>query len=144
MPALRSTGDREAAYKEMRASLPAHKMKYSAGKNIVLQFKNRPDLEAGAVALAAAGIATTPDEDWAHRAITRDVAWGIPLPEDLDPAMAGKTLYAWPDSLIAPISFSQVALAARGEDTARYAEFWRDPTPRSTSSSARTTCSSTC
>jgi methionyl-tRNA synthetase len=130
LPALRVSGDREAAYKELRASLPAHKMKYSAGKNIVLQFKNRPDAEVGAAALAAAGIATTPDDDWAHRSITRDVAWGLPLPDDLDPEMAGKTLYVWPDSLIAPISFSQVALAARGEDTSRYAEFWRDPDAR--------------
>jgi methionyl-tRNA synthetase len=130
LPALRFTGDREAAYKELRATLPAHKMKYSAGKNIVLQFKNRPDLEVGAAVLATAGIATTPDDDWAHRSITRDVAWGLPLPDDLDPEMAGKTLYVWPDSLIAPISFSQVALAARGDSIERYAEFWRDPDAR--------------
>jgi len=32
------------------------------------------------------------------------VSWGIPLPDDLDPEMAGKTLYVWPDSLIAPMS----------------------------------------
>jgi len=36
----------------------------------------------------------------------------------------------WPDSLIAPISFSKVALAARGDDPERYAEFWRDPDAR--------------
>jgi methionyl-tRNA synthetase len=130
LPGLRFAGDREAAYKELRASLPPHKMKYTAGKNIALQFKNRPDAEAGAAALAAAGIASTPDDDWAHRSITRDVGWGIPLPADLDPEMAGKTLYVWPDSLIAPISFSQVALAARGEPADRYAEFWRDPDAR--------------
>lgn len=130
LPGLRFAGDREAAYKELRASLPPHKMKYTAGKNIALQFKNRPDAEAGAAALAAAGIASTPDDDWAHRSITRDVSWGIPLPDDLDPEMAGKTLYVWPDSLIAPISFSQVALAARGEPVERYAEFWRDPDAR--------------
>jgi methionyl-tRNA synthetase len=130
LPGVRFAGDREAAYKELRASLPPHKMKYTAGKNIALQFKNRPGAEAGAAALAAAGIASTPDDDWAHRSITRDVSWGIPLPDDLDPEMAGKTLYVWPDSLIAPISFSQVALAARGEPPERYAEFWRDPDAR--------------
>src|SRR5215468_2052306 len=130
LPGLRFAGDREAAYKELRASLPPHKMKYTAGKNIALQFKNRPDAEAGAAALAAAGIASTPDDDWAHRSITRDVSWGLPLPDDLDPEMAGKTLYVWPDSLIAPISFSQVALAARGEPVERYAEFWHDPDAR--------------
>jgi methionyl-tRNA synthetase len=130
LPALRIAGDREAAYKELRATLPAHKMKYSAGKNIVAQFKNRGDLELAAAALAAAGIPSALDDDWAHRSITRDVSWGIPVPPDLDPELAGKTLYVWPDSLIAPISFSRVALAARGEDPERYAEFWRDPEAR--------------
>jgi methionyl-tRNA synthetase len=130
LPALRFAGDREAAYKAMRQALPPHKMKYSAGKNIVVQLKNRADLETAAAALAGAGIATELDDSWAHRSITRDVSWGIPLPDDLDPDLAGKTLYVWPDSLIAPISFSQVALAARGDDPARYAEFWRDPEAR--------------
>ena len=130
LPALRLAGDREQAYKAMRATLPPHKMKYSAGKNIVVQFKTRPDLESAAAALAAAGIATELDDGWAHRSITRDVSWGIPLPGDLDPELAGKTLYVWPDSLIAPISFTKVALTARGDDPERYAEFWRDPEAR--------------
>jgi methionyl-tRNA synthetase len=66
-------------------------------------------------------------DEWAHRSITRDVAWGIPVPTDLDPDLVGKTLYVWPDSLIAPISFTEVALANKGEDPARQADFWRDP-----------------
>jgi len=46
------------------------------------------------------------------------------------PDMAGKTLYVWPDSLIAPISFSQVALAQQGRDPGVSAEFWKDPDAR--------------
>jgi len=34
LPGVRFAGDREAAYKELRATLPPHKMKYTAGKNI--------------------------------------------------------------------------------------------------------------
>ena len=37
------------------------------------------------VSISGAGIPSEPVEDWAHRAITRDVSWGIPVPEDLDP-----------------------------------------------------------
>src|SRR5690606_84430 len=44
--------------------------------------------------------------------------------------LAGKTLYVWPDSLIAPISFSQLALQHKGEDKQRYTEFWNDPDAR--------------
>jgi methionyl-tRNA synthetase len=96
----------------------------------VLQFENKPDLETGRAALAAQGIASVYADEWGHRAITRDIAWGIPVPEDIDPELVGKTLYVWPDSLIAPIAFSQVALRERGEDPARYADYWRDPASR--------------
>jgi methionyl-tRNA synthetase len=66
-------------------------------------------------------------DGWAHRSITRDVSWGIQLPKDLDPEMEGKTLYVWPDSLIAPISFSKVALKNQGRDINEYERFWKDP-----------------
>lgn len=130
LPSVRFAREHEAAYKELRATLPAHKMKYSPGKSIILQFGNRGEMDAARPVLAAAGIETALVDEWARRSITRDVAWGIPLPPELGPDMAGKTLYVWPDSLIAPISFSQVALVARGEDPARHADFWRDPEAR--------------
>lgn len=130
LPSLRFDKVHEAAYKAIAATLPAHKSKYGLGKKVVLQFEDRGDLDRGKELLDAAAIPSAWVDDWAHRSITRDVSWGLPLPSDLDPDMVGKTLYVWPDSLIAPISFSQVALAASGRDPARYAEFWKDPAAR--------------
>jgi methionyl-tRNA synthetase len=132
LPSLRIDGEAEARYKELKASLPAHKSKYAPGKQLVLQFGNKVDHEAGRRALAAAGIPAAVADEWAHRSITRDIAWGIPVPADLDPDLAGKTLYVWPDSLIAPIAFTQVALAERGLDPEGYAAYWRDPAARVT------------
>ncbi|MEQ1568325.1 MAG: class I tRNA ligase family protein [Myxococcota bacterium] len=129
-PALRFDRTSEDRYKELASTLPAHKMKYGLNKKLVLQFNDRPALEAGRAALEAQGIPCEWVDDWAHRSITRDVAWGLPLPVDLDPDMAGKTLYVWPDSLIAPISFTQVALAQSGRDPADYVKFWCDPSAR--------------
>lgn len=129
LPACRFPNDFETSYKAMKATLPKHKSRYAPGKQVVLQFETGVDLEAGVATLKASGIVAVPMDEWAHRAITRDIAWGIPVP-DLDPELAGKTLYVWPDSLIAPISFSQVALAQRGEDPARYEDFWKDPEAR--------------
>jgi methionyl-tRNA synthetase len=129
LPALRIDGADEARYKDLKASLPAHKSKYAPGKKVVLQFGNKADLEAGREALAKQGIASAIADEWGHRSITRDIAWGIPVP-DIDPDLAGKTLYVWPDSLIAPIAFSQVALAQKGIDPARHADYWRDPEAR--------------
>jgi methionyl-tRNA synthetase len=130
LPSLRFAGEHEAAYKELKASLPKHKSKYALGKRVVLQFANRADCDAARARLVEAGIPAELAHDWAHRAITRDVAWGLPVPPELDPELVGKTLYVWPDSLIAPISFSQVALVQKGVDPARADEFWRDPAAR--------------
>jgi len=79
------------------------------------------------VELERAGVPSVLADRWAHRSITRDVAWGVPLPADVDPDMEGKTLYVWAESLIAPLAFTQVALSRRGEDPARFVEFWKNP-----------------
>jgi methionyl-tRNA synthetase len=130
LPSLRFDNIHEDRYKEIKAALPRHKSKYALGKKILLQFENKDDLNRGRAELQRNDIPSELADGWAHRSITRDVAWGIPLPADLDPDMAGKTLYVWPDSLIAPISFSKVALIEKGADPARSDEFWRDPEAR--------------
>jgi methionyl-tRNA synthetase len=84
-------------------------------------------MESGLKIFKDKGIECTLMDAWSHRSITRDVAWGIPFPPDVDPNMEGKTLYVWPDSLIAPISFSQVALKQKGRDPEEYKKFWLDP-----------------
>jgi methionyl-tRNA synthetase len=128
-PSLRFARDQEAAYKAL-AGLPPHKRKYAAGGQVVLQFESKPDLASGKAALAAAGIAGEIVDEWAKRSITRDTPWGVPIPADFDADLAGKTLYVWPDSLLAPISFCKVALAQSGRDPEQYAAFWHDPAAR--------------
>ncbi|WP_437975122.1 class I tRNA ligase family protein [Sorangium sp. So ce295] len=130
MPSLRFEAELAPTYKEIKASLPKHKAKFTQDRKVLLQLGSKPEMEEARAALARHGVPSEPVEDWAHRAITRDVAWGLSLPVDLDPELCGKTLYVWPDSLIAPIAFSQVALARRGVDPARYVDFWCDPEAR--------------
>jgi methionyl-tRNA synthetase len=130
LPALQFSNSSEEKYKELKATLPKHKSKYAAGKKIVCQFEDKASLSVGRSALEAAGIECEWLDGWAHRSITRDVSWGIPMPPELDPELVGKTLYVWPDSLIAPISFSQVALQQKGLDSQIYREFWQDPDAR--------------
>lgn len=126
LPAIRIDRAREEKYKQCKAALPKHKSKYTPDKRVLLQFENKPDLETARAKLSEQGIASEYADEWGHRSITRDIAWGIPVP-DIDPDLAGKTLYVWPDSLIAPISFTKVALVNKGRDPEEYAEFWRDP-----------------
>lgn len=127
LPALSFSNTFEPKYKELKETLPKHKSKYAPGKKVQLQFDNKADLASAKEVLVKSEIDSELVDGWAHRSISRDVSWGIPLPEDIDPEMRGKTLYVWPDSLIAPIAFTQAALAAKGESINRYEEFWTDP-----------------
>jgi methionyl-tRNA synthetase len=127
LPALAFANTFEEKYKGIKATLPKHKSKYAAGKKVQLQFESKADFESARAELAKLGIENQILDGWAHRSISRDVAWGIPMPADIDPEMKGKTLYVWPDSLIAPIAFTQVALLAKGKDPEDYKKFWTDP-----------------
>ncbi len=127
LPRLRFDKAHEAEVKAIRKDLPKHKWQYAKGGQVVLQFGNKPDRAVGIEALGAIGVDTELDNGWALRSITRDVSWGIPVPEDLDPDLVGKTLYVWPDSLIAPITFTKVALEQKGLDPDEVDAFWKDP-----------------
>jgi methionyl-tRNA synthetase len=130
LPSARFDAEHEARYKELKDTLPKHKSRYAPGKKVALQFGSKADMATGQARLAEAGIKSEPVDGWAHRAITRDVAWGIPVPPELDADMVGKTLYVWPDSLIAPLSFTQVALQQKGRSPSEYEAFWKNPATR--------------
>jgi methionyl-tRNA synthetase len=115
MHSVRFARELEDAYKAMKALLPNHKQKYTAGKQVLLQFENKADRALGEKALAAAAIPNEHADEWAQRSISREIAWGIPI--EGEPELLGETLYVWPDSLIAPIAFTQVALKNRGDDS---------------------------
>ena len=124
-PSIQFSQDLEDKYKEIKAELPKHKSRYSTGRQIVAQFSNLADLETAKNLLAKNSIEAKNYDSWAFRAITRDVKWGIPLPEEIDSKMKGKTFYVWPESLVAPISFSQTALKERSNQT--YKDYWCNP-----------------
>lgn len=126
-PAVQFDNTHEPAFKELRPTLPKHKSRYAPGKKVVVQFESQEDFKIGSAMLKDKGIACENMDAWAHRSITRDVSWGIPVPEEIDPEMKNKTLYVWPDSLIAPISFTKVALKKAGRDPKEYERFWKDP-----------------
>lgn len=58
-----------------------------------------------------------------ERAMTRDIAWGIPVPLD-DPEARGKVLFVWFDAPIGYISFTETLCAQRGDS---YQRWWADP-----------------
>jgi methionyl-tRNA synthetase len=128
LPSLSFSSESEDAFKALQAQLPKHKRRYAPGKKIVAQFDTLQSLKDAQSVLSDHNIPTELVDGWAHRSITRDVSWGIPLPEGLDPSLQGKTLYVWPDSLIAPLSFSKVALSKmkKPDEHGSFSEYWCD------------------
>ena len=124
LPSFIFSNQHEATFKDFKNSLPEHKSRYAPGKNIAIQFFNKSDLEKARQVFSEHQIPTELQDGWAHRSITRDVSWGLPIPTDEDPSMAGKTLYVWPESLIAPISFTQVALKKKNLAPETYKDYW--------------------
>lgn len=125
-PSIIFANTNEETFKSLKDELPKHKSRYAPGKKIVVQFESLAELKQGKDLLANKGVESELVDGWAHRSITRDVAWGIPVPSDIDPAMANKSLYVWPESLIAPISFTKVALKKKGLDPQAYSDYWND------------------
>ncbi len=129
-PAFQFDNTHEPKFKEIRPTLPKHKSRYAPGKKVVVQFESMTDFKTGMKLIMDAGINVQVLDGWAKRSITRDLSWGIPVPTEIDPEMKGKTLYVWPDSLIAPISFTKAALKAKGRKIEEYERFWKDPEAR--------------
>jgi methionyl-tRNA synthetase len=125
-PTVAFTNKSEPDYKEIKGDLPPHKSKYAAGRKVAVSFDSLEDFAIGKKALEEKGIECETLDGWAYRSITRDVNWGIPVPSNIDESMKGKTLYVWPESLIAPISFTKVALKNSGRDPQEYEKFWKD------------------
>jgi methionyl-tRNA synthetase len=59
-------------------------------------------------------------KDLQPRPITRDMRWGVPVPEDLAGGEEGKVLYVWFDAPIGYVSFTREWAEQRGEP-----ELWR-------------------
>ncbi len=60
------------------------------------------------------------------RPITRDLAWGIPVPEELAGDEAGKVLYVWFDAPIGYISMTKEWARREGTPDA-WRDYWMDP-----------------
>ena len=61
-----------------------------------------------------------------ERSMTRDIAWGVPVPLD-DPDAQGKVLYVWFDAPIGYMSFTAAWCAKHEGDWQAYAKWWCDP-----------------
>ncbi len=68
-------------------------------------------------------------KDLHERPITRDMSWGVPVPEDRAQGETGKVLYVWFDAPIGYLSFTKEWAEQAGRPEA-WRDYWKDPETR--------------
>ncbi|MFO0972919.1 MAG: methionine--tRNA ligase [Phycisphaerae bacterium] len=66
------------------------------------------------------------NEGLPERAMTRDLAWGVPVPL-AEPDAANKVLYVWFDAPIGYVTFTAELCRRRGEPVEAYRDWWCNP-----------------
>lgn len=128
-PILYVKNDFMEAYQAIAPQLPPHRLNTEANKtSFALEFE---ELELRETAQKLLG-----DHDIRFRAgktlvpfrLTGNIEWGVPAPvlEGED----GLTIWVWPESLWAPISFTQAYLESVGKDPEQWKDFWCSPDAR--------------
>ena len=124
-PVIYIQNDYRAAFDEIAAGLPSHTVIEPQGNqtSFSVAFEGWEDRDRAREALEAAGVRFRTGKTLLPFRITGNIDWGVPAPDLED--VSGLTVWVWPESLWAPISFTQTVLAEAPKD--RYSSTdWRD------------------
>ena len=106
-----------------KRKLPAFEMREDKNKSsAVLVFKSLREREEACQTLAENAIRYRTGKTLVPFRLTGNIEWGVPAPslEGLD----GLTVWVWPESLWAPISFTKCVLEQHGEDPDAWKQWW--------------------
>ena len=114
-------------YKAISNKLPKHE--HSDLENIknsfTITFDTLKDREQACLILTNHNIRYRTGKTLVPLRLTGNIEWGVKAPS-LE-GEEGLTVWVWPESLWAPISFTKAYFKAKGESEDRYKEFWCDP-----------------
>lgn len=114
------------AYKEIENQLPAHEYRApEKGKqSFEIEFETIGARDTARTILSNAGIRFRTGKTLVPFRISGNVEWGIPIPE-MD-GVDGLTVWVWPESLWAPISFTLAYNDSRGLPRSDWRKYWCD------------------
>lgn len=122
-PVIYIMNDFREKYEELKNSLEPHELVEEPKKtSFTIVFKALEDREKSCDVLSAAGIRFRTGKTLVPFRLTGNIDWGVPAPvlEDEDPL----TVWVWPESLWAPISFTQAYLGSAGRSPEEWKDFW--------------------
>ncbi len=123
-PVIYIKNDLLEAYREIADKLPEHTYhEAEKGKqSFEVEFKDIDARDAARDVLGEAGIRFRTGKALVPFRISGNIDWGVAVPE-ID-GVKGLTVWCWPESLWAPISFSIAALDAMGKPRDEYKKYW--------------------
>lgn len=119
--------DQRQAYEALAAQLPPHQLREPEGnkQSFEIEFADIEARDEARTALAEAGIRFRPGKALVPFRITGNIEWGVPAP--VIDGVEGLTVWCWPESLWAPISFTIAANDQRGLPREEWLGFWCSP-----------------
>lgn len=123
-PVIYIKNELEETYRALADSLPAHTF-HTAEKgkqSFSIEFETIEDRDAARDALFSAGIRIRTGKALVPFRMSGNIEWGVKVPamEGVD----GLTIWVWPESLWAPVSFSVAALEKQGLPASAVRDFW--------------------
>ena len=108
------------------ASLPEYKLDDDGkSSSVKMVFERLRDREKACATLSAEGIRYRTGKTIVPFRLTGNMEWGVPAPE-LE-GLSGLTVWVWPESLWAPISFTDTFLSMKGSPEGEWKKWWADP-----------------
>lgn len=113
----------EEKYINLKTSMPEHKYLEEAKKpSFTIEFKTLSECDEACRILTQNGIRYRTGKTLVPFRLTGNIEWGVPAPmlENEDPL----TVWVWPESLWAPISFTETYLEQIGADREDWKKYW--------------------
>lgn len=110
-------------YEAIKDKMPEHKLIVDEKKSsFTLEFKNLSDRDGAKDLLNESGIRFRAGKTLVPFRLTGNIEWGVPAPvlEGED----GLTIWVWPESLWAPISFTKTYLKQQGKPDDEWEKYW--------------------
>ena len=113
----------EEKYNEIRPTMPEHTYIEEKKKpSFTIEFKKLSDCDEACKILTDNGIRYRTGKTLVPFRLTGNIEWGVPAPV-MDGA-EGLTVWVWPESLWAPISFTQTYLEKSGRNRDEWKNYW--------------------
>ena len=113
----------EEQYLAIKDKLPAHEYLEEPKKpSFTIQFANIADSDEAHRILSENGIRCRTGKTLVPFRLTGNIEWGVPSP--VMEGEEGLTVWVWPESLWAPISFTQAYLEEQGKPADEWKDYW--------------------